>query len=142
MGLCELAAMSNRYGSDSRFVLAGGGNTSYKDAEHLYIKGSGTALATIKAEDFVVMDRAAISAMQTAQYPESDKEREAAALVDLMAARVPGETRRPSVETTLHNLFPFTYVLHVHPTLVNGLTCAEKAEELMLSCSRMQYTAR
>ena len=123
MGLCELAAMSNRYGSDSRYVLAGGGNTSFKDEKHLYIKGSGTALATIRPEEFVVMERAGVSAIMSASYPESDKEREAAALSDLMDARVRGETRRPSVETPLHNLFPFAYVLHTHPTLVNGLTC-------------------
>ena len=40
--LNALAKMSNKYGSDSNFVLAGGGNTSYKDEEYLYIKGSGT----------------------------------------------------------------------------------------------------
>ena len=130
MGLCELAAMSNRYGSDSRYVLAGGGNTSFKDEQHLYIKGSGTALATIRPEEFVVMDRAGVTAILSATYPESDKEREAAALADMMNARVPGETRRPSVETPLHNLFPFSYVLHTHPTLVNGLTCAKDAEAL------------
>ena len=130
MGLCELAAMSNRYGSDSRYVLAGGGNTSFKDEKHLYIKGSGTALATIRPEEFVVMERAGVSAIMSASYPESDKEREAAALSDLMDARVRGETRRPSVETPLHNLFPFAYVLHTHPTLVNGLTCGKDAEAL------------
>ncbi len=31
---------------------------------------------------------------------------------------------RPSVETSLHNLIDFTFVVHTHPTLVNGLMCA------------------
>ena len=53
--LAELAAMSNKYGADADYVLAGGGNTSYKDSETLYVKGSGTALATIKPEEFVRM---------------------------------------------------------------------------------------
>ena len=42
-----LIEMSHRYGSDPEFVLAGGGNTSYKTEDMLYGKGSGTALATI-----------------------------------------------------------------------------------------------
>jgi rhamnose utilization protein RhaD (predicted bifunctional aldolase and dehydrogenase) len=58
-----LEAMSNRYGADPRYVLAGGGNTSYKNDTTLYVKGSGTSLATIKAEDFVRLDRAKLSAM-------------------------------------------------------------------------------
>ena len=131
MGLAELVAMSNRYGSNSEFVLAGGGNTSFKDAETLYVKGSGSALATIQAEQFVVMDRAKLTAMMDQTYPAKDDEREAAALADMMAARRPGqEAKRPSVETTLHNLFPFSYVLHVHPALVNGLTCSLGSDKL------------
>jgi len=43
-----LAAMSNKYGSKAEFVLAGGGNTSYKDENVLYIKGSGTSLSNFK----------------------------------------------------------------------------------------------
>ena len=45
-----------------------------------------------------------------------------------MASRVPGETKRPSVETTLHALFPQTYVLHLHPAKVNGITCSKGGE--------------
>ena len=40
------------------------------------------------------------------------------------------KTKRPSVEALLHNLFAYTYVLHVHPTLVNGLTCGNGAKAL------------
>ena len=87
MSLEKLAQMSNKYGSDPEYVLAGGGNTSFKDAQFLYVKGSGTSLADIKPEDFVVMERDKLSAMMQRQYPASDKEREAAALADMMAAR-------------------------------------------------------
>lgn len=41
MELDALIAMSHRYGADAEFVLAGGGNTSYKTEDTLYIKGSG-----------------------------------------------------------------------------------------------------
>ena len=53
MSVQELVAFSNRYGANPNYVLAGGGNTSYKDAENLYVKGSGQTLATIQAEGFV-----------------------------------------------------------------------------------------
>ena len=43
-----------------------------------------------------------------------------------VAARLPGEeSKRPSVETLLHDLLPFAYVVHTHPTLVNALTCGQ-----------------
>ena len=129
--LAALAAMSNKYGSNPAYVLAGGGNTSFKSAENLWIKGSGTALATIKAEDFVVMDRSKLNLMWTADYPENEAARESAVLQDMMDARVEGETRRPSVETLLHDLFPQKYILHVHPTLINGLTCSVEGEAAM-----------
>ena len=129
--LAALAAMSNKYGSNPAYVLAGGGNTSFKSAENLWIKGSGTALATIKAEDFVVMDRSKLAMMWTADYPENEAARESAVLQDMMDARVEGETRRPSVETLLHDLFPQKYILHVHPTLINGLTCSVEGEKAM-----------
>jgi rhamnose utilization protein RhaD (predicted bifunctional aldolase and dehydrogenase) len=39
-----------------------------------------------------------------------------------------GSSGRPSVETPLHDLFDAAYVVHTHPSLVNGLTCARNAE--------------
>ncbi len=127
----KLAAMSNRYGADPRYVLAGGGNTSFKSADRLWVKGSGTALATIRPEDFVVLERPLLDQMWNAQYPQDEAEREAAVLNDMMMSRVRGESRRPSVETLLHNLFPQQYVLHVHPTMVNGLTCSVQGKAAM-----------
>jgi rhamnose utilization protein RhaD (predicted bifunctional aldolase and dehydrogenase) len=46
-----------------------------------------------------------------------------------MAARRPGEeNKRPSVETLLHDILPFGYVVHTHPSLVNGLCCSRDGE--------------
>lgn len=131
MKLNELVNFSNQYGKREDLVLAGGGNTSAKQGKTLYIKGSGTALATITAEGFVKMDRSRLAEIFVKDYPEEDAAREAAALADLMAARMPGEeAKRPSVETTLHSLFPQTFVLHLHPALVNGLTCGKAGDEI------------
>lgn len=124
----ELVGFSNFYGSDPSLVLAGGGNTSAKAEGRMWVKGSGTALATITAQGFVEIDLSKLGEIFEKSYPDSDSEREALVLQDLMASRVPGETKRPSVETTLHALFPQTYVLHLHPAKVNGITCSKGGE--------------
>lgn len=127
----ELVSFSNIYGSNEELVLAGGGNTSAKDGDIMYIKGSGTQLATITADGFVKMNRRALAEIFTKEYPSDDDAREAQALADLSAARMPGEeNKRPSVETLLHSLFDKTFVLHLHPALVNGLTCSVGGEKL------------
>lgn len=126
----KLVKMSNHFGNRPDLVLAGGGNTSAKQGAVLYVKGSGTSLATIRAEEFVRMDRHRLDALFTRRYPEDDKQREELALRDLMEARLPGEeAKRPSVETSLHNLFAQTFVLHLHPALVNGLTCGKEGRK-------------
>ncbi|MEG0784369.1 MAG: class II aldolase/adducin family protein [Christensenella sp.] len=131
MNLTELVQLSNDYGKDEQYVLAGGGNTSIKNDAEMYIKGSGTTLSTITEGGFVGMDRAKLTAMMSKAYPVGDKEREAASLADMMAARLAGfEEKRPSVETTLHNLFPFRLILHVHPALVNGMTCGKDGQKI------------
>lgn len=131
MVLNQLVKFSNFYGSNEELVLAGGGNTSAKDGDIMYIKGSGTRLADITAEGFVKMSRKKIAEIFTKTYPDNDKEREALSLADLMAAKLPGqESKRPSVETTLHSLFPQTFVLHLHPALVNGITCAKDGKKI------------
>jgi len=123
--LSALIALSRRYGSDPDWVLAGGGNTSVKEGGLLFVKASGTALASIAEEGFCSIDRKKLDAMWEAKYPEDSEAREVAALADLMAARSPGEAKRPSVETLMHGLFPQTYVFHTHPAAINGITCSK-----------------
>ena len=127
----ELVEFSNYYGKNPDYVLAGGGNTSAKNGNIMYVKSSGTQLATIKAEQFVKIDLPKLFEIFKNDYPDDDKTREAAVLSDLMNSRCPGEeSKRPSVETMLHALFKQTFVLHLHPALVNGLTCSEGGEKL------------
>jgi rhamnose utilization protein RhaD (predicted bifunctional aldolase and dehydrogenase) len=130
MSLQELAEVSRYYGSNPDYVIAGGGNTSFKDNATLYIKASGTSLGEIKPENFVKMDRYALAQIWQRQYPREADLREAAVLADMMAARKSGEeNKRPSVETLLHDLLPFSFVVHTHPCLVNGLTCSKRGKE-------------
>ncbi|MCD8198341.1 MAG: class II aldolase/adducin family protein [Lachnospiraceae bacterium] len=136
MNLEELVSMSNRYGSNPDYVLAGGGNTSVKDGDTMYVKCSGTCLADIGESGFVAMSIGKLRGLMEKEYPAGDKEREAAFLADVMEARIDVDlSKRPSVEALLHSLFPQKYVLHVHPALINGLTCSqgagEKARELL-----------
>lgn len=141
MDLSTLVKMSNTYGSNPAYVLAGGGNTSVKDDTTLYVKGSGTQLATIKAEEFVKMDRARLNEIMKTEYPADDVKRESAYLADVMAAVTDDDkTKRPSVEALLHNLFAYTYVLHVHPTLVNGLTCGRVRRHFVNSFLAKMYS--
>jgi rhamnose utilization protein RhaD (predicted bifunctional aldolase and dehydrogenase) len=127
--LTELISLSRRYGANPEFVLAGGGNTSVKDENVLYVKASGHTLASIDRDGFVAMDQQKLQAVWAKNYPADKDEREDAVLADMMDARLEGESSRPSVEALLHGLLPQKYVVHLHPALVNGLTCAVKGEE-------------
>ena len=132
MGLNTIAEISHKYGSDDRYVLAGGGNTSFKNEENLYIKGSGTSLATITPNGFVKMSRSKLGDIWNKTYSKNKDEREAEVLKDMMNARCEGEeNKRPSVETLLHNLFKQQFVLHVHPTMVNGITCSVDGKKVV-----------
>ena len=127
----HLVNYSRKYGSDPTYVCAGGGNTSMKEDGVLYVKGSGCQLGTIEPENFVKMDIDKLLSILNNVYPEQDSEREAAYMVDCTAAKLPGEeNKRPSVEALLHALFPQRYVLHLHPALVNGLTCGVDGEKV------------
>ncbi len=130
----RLVELSRRYGQDGRYVLAGGGNTSYKADGVLHVKASGTRLSTINESGFVKMDMQKLHDMLSRSYPNDDKLREQVALRDMMDACLPGETMRPSVECMLHALFPHAFVLHLHPALVNGLTCGNSGEA---ACARL-----
>ena len=72
----DLIEISRFYGSKKEFVIAGGGNTSYKDEERIYIKASGIFLATIDEEGFVVLDRKKVHAVLEMEYDEDPKIRE------------------------------------------------------------------
>ncbi|MDR1454967.1 MAG: SDR family NAD(P)-dependent oxidoreductase [Tannerella sp.] len=123
----KLIAISRRYGSDSRYVIAGGGNTSYKDDGKLWVKASGYPLATITEDGFAVLDRRKLAVISERTYSADPALREEEVKNDLAAACLTKD-RRPSVETSMHNAIHFRYVVHLHPTAVNALMCSRDAE--------------
>lgn len=139
----DLIAISRKFGQDSRFVIAGGGNTSYKDENRLWVKASGHALATITEDGFAVLDRALLNEMGEKAYNEDTAIREEQVKNDLSVACITKD-RRPSVETSLHNCMGFAFVVHLHPTLVNGLMCSVNAEaacgEIFPEALYIEYT--
>lgn len=139
----DLIAISRKFGQDSRFVIAGGGNTSYKDENRLWVKASGHALATITEDGFAVLDRALLNEMGEKAYNADTAIREEQVKNDLAAACITKD-RRTSVETSLHNCMGFAFVVHLHPTLVNGLMCSVNAEaackEIFPDALYIEYT--
>jgi len=123
----QLIEISRKYGSDKRFVIAGGGNTSYKDTKYLWVKASGHALANITEEGFAILDRRKLQAISTKNYTQDVVQREEDVKNDLYAACTTKD-RRPSVETSLHEIIFYSFVVHLHPTVVNGLMCSRNAQ--------------
>lgn len=126
--ISQLIQVSRKYGSDARYVLLGGGNTSCKMDGVMYVKASGYQLGSIGSDGFVAMSLKRLALIWEKTYPADRDEREQEVLADMMAARCGGETARPSVEALLHAIIPFRFVVHLHPAMVNGLTCGQIGE--------------
>ena len=130
MSIKKLVEISRFYGKDPSFLLASGGNTSFKDDSYLYVKTSGFKLASIGEDGFVKLDINALNRIWGKEYPADVDLREKQALKDLMDSRARGEIKRPSVESLLHAVLPQKYVVHTHPTMVNGLTCSKNGRQM------------
>jgi rhamnose utilization protein RhaD (predicted bifunctional aldolase and dehydrogenase)/NAD(P)-dependent dehydrogenase (short-subunit alcohol dehydrogenase family) len=129
--LDRIVAISRYYGSDPDFLLAGGGNTSMKTEDTLYIKASGISLADITRDGFVEMARGEVRDILTRSYSQDPLEREEQVKNDMLAARRHQETdARPSVETMFHEQIDYKFVVHTHPSLINGLTCGRKGKTI------------
>jgi rhamnose utilization protein RhaD (predicted bifunctional aldolase and dehydrogenase) len=123
----ELISLSRYFGKPA-YVIAGGGNTSYKRGDKMWIKASGIPLAGIDEEGFVCLSRSELQKISTNKYSDDHVVREKQIKNDLLKARTGDINKRPSVETSLHNLIDFPLVVHTHPTSVNALLCSRGAE--------------
>ncbi|NOY38240.1 MAG: class II aldolase [Chlorobi bacterium] len=128
--LKDLVEISRFYGSDPDFVIAGGGNTSFKDDRHIWVKASGFSMNNIDIQGFVQLYRDKVKDTGKKKYSADPHQREVQVKEDLLTARVhPESGLRPSVETSLHEVIGYPFVIHTHPTLVNALMCSVSAEE-------------
>jgi rhamnose utilization protein RhaD (predicted bifunctional aldolase and dehydrogenase)/NAD(P)-dependent dehydrogenase (short-subunit alcohol dehydrogenase family) len=125
----DLIAVSRYYGSNKDYVIAGGGNTSFKDEETIWIKASGQSLAELTEDGLVALDRVKLRIISTNKYSDDPVEREEQVKQDLMASvHEKDKSKRPSVETSLHELIRYRFVVHLHPTVINGLLCSRTAK--------------
>ena len=123
----ELVGISRKFGNDKSYVLAGGGNTSVKDEGRLWVKASGVSLATIDENGFVSLSREKLKVISAKNYSNDSLQRENEVKNDLAAAILSPDHLRPSVETSLHDIIDYKFVVHTHPTKVNGVMCAVNA---------------
>lgn len=128
-GLEQIVELSHKYGATD-YVKGGGGNTSYKDKDTVWVKPSGTTLVSIKAEDFVAMDRAKLSTLNDVTPPADPTQREALVKEYMLNAKLDPNGGRPSVEAPLHNSLNTAFVVHTHPAVVNGMTCAANGAKI------------
>jgi len=129
--LIDLIKISNFYGINNEYVIAGGGNTSFKDKDTLWIKASGQSLADLTEEGLVALDRHMLHSISTGTYSEDPPVREEQVKEEMFRSIIDkGKDRRPSVESALHEVIQYKFVVHLHPTLINGILCSRNAKSL------------
>ena len=140
-GLSELEALayrSNLLGADRAVANYGGGNTSTKAKERdhagrqvdvLWVKGSGSDLATIEAGQFTGLKLDEVLPLEEREEM-SDEE-----MVDYLAScQLRPDMPRGSIETLLHAFVPYPQVDHTHPDAINMICCSEGGESLAAEC--------
>ena len=124
--LQTIVELSHEFGTPE-YVKGGGGNTSFKNEEILWVKPSGTTLAGLSEETFVTLDRAKVNELYDVETPTEPHAREEL-VKNFMGEAVRNDAGRPSVEAPLHNILETKFVVHTHALLVNGMTCAKDGE--------------
>ncbi|MBZ9532983.1 bifunctional aldolase/short-chain dehydrogenase [Cytobacillus oceanisediminis] len=133
-GLDELVYRSNLIGTDRAVCNWGGGNTSMKtiekdfrgrDIEVMWVKGSGSDLATMKAHNFTGLKLEDIKPL--IEREEMSDEEMVAYLSHCM---IDSNHPRASIETLLHAFLPYKHVDHTHPDAIISICCADNGKQL------------
>lgn len=104
-----LLTASARLGANPLQVQAAGGNSSIKQDGAMWVKASGLWLAQARAQDIMVPVRAdALLDALLAGDPAAEKAQ------DFVPRQDNPQGLRPSIETTLHAVFPHRVVIHSH----------------------------
>ncbi|MFC0214559.1 bifunctional aldolase/short-chain dehydrogenase [Paenibacillus chartarius] len=131
-GLDQLVYRSNLIGTDRRVCNYGGGNTSSKtvikdfrgrDVEVMYVKGSGSDLATMKASNFTGLRMDDIRPLF-----EKDDMSDEDMVAYLANCMIDAKHPRASIETLLHAFLPFNHVDHTHPDAIISICCADNGQ--------------
>ncbi|MCK1983495.1 MULTISPECIES: bifunctional aldolase/short-chain dehydrogenase [Peribacillus] len=133
-GVEELVYRSNLIGTDRAVCNWGGGNTSMKtmekdfrgrEIEVMWVKGSGSDLATMKAGNFTGLNLADIHPLiERDAMPDAD-------MVEYLShCMIDSKHPRMSIETLLHAFLPFKHVDHTHPDAIISLCCADNGKEV------------
>jgi rhamnose utilization protein RhaD (predicted bifunctional aldolase and dehydrogenase)/NAD(P)-dependent dehydrogenase (short-subunit alcohol dehydrogenase family) len=129
----DLIEISKYYGSRKEYVIAGGGNTSFKDEQTIWIKASGQSLAKLTEEGLVALNREKLHVISSCSYSDEPSIREEQVREDMFNSILgPVKHNRPSVETSLHDVIEYKFIVHLHPTQINGLLCSRNARSLTL----------
>ncbi|KOS67823.1 short-chain dehydrogenase [Lysinibacillus contaminans] len=133
-GLQELVYRSNIIGSDRAVCNWGGGNTSMKtmerdfrgqDIEVMWVKGSGSDLATMEAENFTGLKLEDIRPLMERAYMTDEE------MVDYLThCMIDAKHPRMSIETLLHAFLPYRHVDHTHPDAIISICCAHNGQKL------------
>jgi rhamnulose-1-phosphate aldolase/alcohol dehydrogenase len=136
--LDALVYRSNLLASDRAIVNFGGGNTSVKSREidHtgrettvLWVKGSGTDLATIAAGGFTGLRLDEILPLtERAEMPDEEM------VAYLGRCQVDPSMPRASIETLLHAFVPHAHVDHTHPDSIGAIVGTVDGERLAQEC--------
>ncbi len=123
--------LSRYYGSDKKFVIGGGGNTSVKIGnDRLFVKASGIELGNIDESGFVELDRKKLDEILRHKFSADRMAREEEYKNMILDARIKADGLRPSVESIMHHLLPQRFVVHTHNQYVNMLSCCTKGWQL------------
>ncbi len=125
----ELRRLAAHFGSDAMHVQGAGGNASVKTNEAMWIKASGTLMGTaLKRDIFVATDLRAIHTALAEGDPAADQ--------PASFSLGQGDGLRPSIETSLHAVFPQRIVLHTH--CVHTLAHAVRLEAEALLAEKLR----
>ncbi len=128
----ELIEISKYYGNNKDYVIAGGGNTSFKDDDTIWIKASGQSLAEMTEEGLVALNREKLHVISSNTYSDDPSAREEEVKADMFLSILDqGKNKRPSVETSLHEIIRYKFVVHLHPTQINGILCSRNSKSLI-----------
>ncbi|GCE22191.1 bifunctional aldolase/short-chain dehydrogenase [Dictyobacter kobayashii] len=136
--LKQLVERSRHLGADRSVCNWGGGNTSAKAEEYdfrgrvarvLWVKGSGSDLATCTEESFT-----GLYLDDLLPLLEREQMSDAEMVTYLGHCFFDPGRPRPSIETLLHAFLPFTHIDHTHADATNYFACASNGEQLAREC--------